>query len=285
MVLGIAQDGGFPQIGCWKTCCREAWSQEAKGRMVSSLMIRSGSRRWLIDATPDLPGQIQLAGPTQATSEEGKRPRLVDGIFLTHAHIGHYTGLMYLGREAYNHPQIPVYCSERMSGFLWQNGPWDQLVKNGQIIPRPVPTDRAFPLDDQISVIPFNVPHRDEYTDTYGYLIKGTKKSLLYIPDIDKWERWQTRIEDLIADVDFALIDGTFFDGSEIPGRAISEVPHPFISESIDRFSALPQNERAKVFFIHLNHSNPALNSKSGAATLIRAAGMKVAEQGQIFEL
>ena len=285
MVLGTAQDGGFPQIGCAKKCCAAATADPSKAIMVSSLMIRSAKRRWLVDATPDLPQQIALAGPSKAEAEGGKRPRLIDGIFLTHAHMGHYTGLMHLGREAYSHPQIPVYCTERMSAFLWQNGPWDLLVKNKNIKPFPIPADRPYPLDAQVTVTPFSVPHREEYTDTYGYIIRGPKKAVLFIPDIDKWEKWSTRIEDKIAQVDYALLDGTFFAEGEIPGRAMSEIPHPFIEESLARFAPLPKSERAKVIFIHLNHSNPALDPQSDAVKRIEAAGMRVARQGEVFEL
>eukprot|EP00957_Ditylum_brightwellii_P156501 11911053-Ditylum_brightwellii.AAC.1 len=56
-----------------------------------------------------------------------------DGIFLTHAHIGHYTGLMYLGREALGAVDVPVYAMPRMRSFLKNNGPWSQLVSLGNI--------------------------------------------------------------------------------------------------------------------------------------------------------
>lgn len=58
--------------------------------------------------------------------------------------------------------------------------------------------------------------------------------------------------------MDYAFIDGAFFADGEIP-RPMAEVPHPFVSESIELLNHLPVAERNKVYFIHLNHSNPAV--------------------------
>ena len=59
----------------------------------------------------------------------------------------------------------------------------------------------------------------------------------------------------------------------------MSQILHPFIVESMARFESLSARHCAKVHFIHLNHTNPALNSDSPAAHSIRRAGMQVAEQ------
>jgi pyrroloquinoline quinone biosynthesis protein B len=50
-------------------------------------------------------------------------------------------------------------------------------------------------------------------------------------------------------------VDGTFSSLDELPGRKIEEVPHPLMSET----RSLVAGTRAKLWFIHLNHSNPAL--------------------------
>ncbi len=291
-VLGTAQDGGLPQIGCMHENCRRARDQAQRRRWVASLLVveRSGGKRWLLDATPDIREQLARFGePASEPAPKGRRPKLVDGIFLTHAHMGHYTGLIHLGREAYHHPEIPLYGSERMCAFLKDNGPWNLLVRQGNIVLHPLQPDRPVTPggtgSGQVTVTPFSVPHRDEYTDTFGYLVRGPRRSLAYIPDIDKWERWERDIEALIARVDIALLDGTFFAEGEIPGRAMSEIPHPFIAESLARFSRLPEKERRKIVFIHLNHTNPATDPQSEASARIRAAGMSVAREGREFPL
>jgi len=287
LVLGTAQDGGLPQIGCRRACCVAVRENPAKRRTVASLLLvdRRDNRRWLIDAAPQLPEQLALWAPPPRPSTGPGRPKLVDGVFLTHAHTGHYLGLAHLGREAYNHPKIPLYGSERMQRFLKENGPWSLLIDNGNIKPTRIAPGRPVALAPGLRVKPFLVPHRDEFTDTFGFVIEGPERKALYIPDIDKWERWERRVEDMIARVDVALLDGTFFADGEIPGRAMADIPHPFIEESLARFKDLPKSERSKIWFIHLNHSNPAADPSSEAAARIVAAGMEIANEGQSFDL
>jgi pyrroloquinoline quinone biosynthesis protein B len=279
VVLGIAQDGGYPQAGCRRECCAPAWQDASLRRGVSCLGIidPATGERWLLDATPDFPQQLraldELALPTAA-------PGLA-GILLTHAHIGHYTGLMYLGREVIGARHVPVYAMPRMREFLCSNSPWDQLVRLGNIELRTLAADEPVALNERLTATPILVPHRDEYSETVGFRIAGPSHSVLYISDIDKWERWERPIEKLIAEVDVAYLDGTFFAEGEIPGRSMAEVPHPFIVESMQRFADLPPAERAKIRFIHLNHTNPALRADSPARRQIERAGFRVAEVGE----
>jgi pyrroloquinoline quinone biosynthesis protein B len=129
------------------------------------------------------------------------------------------------------------------------------------------------------------VPHRDEYSETVGFIIEGPAHKALYLPDIDKWERWGTPVESVLAGVNRAWIDATFYADGEIPGRSLQEIPHPFVSETMQRFASLPEAERGKVHFIHLNHTNPAIVAGSEARRAIQAAGMAVAVEGERFEL
>lgn len=283
LVLGVAQDGGRPQLGSTPKTTHD-WSDRSIRRFVASLLIVDPAtrQRWLIDATPDIREQLQEAAdhPPGRTS-----PLPVDGVLLTHAHIGHYTGLMHFGREALGTRGLPVHCSPSMSQFLTANGPWSLLVKLQNIALQPLLPDQPLALTNNLSVTAFTVPHRAEFTDTYGFLIRGPKRAVLYIPDIDKWERWDRRIEDLIAQSDVALLDGTFFDAGELPGRSMSEIPHPLIVESLQRFASLPPTERAKLEFIHLNHTNPAHEAGSQESTRIRATGARVAQEGEVINL
>jgi pyrroloquinoline quinone biosynthesis protein B len=279
VVLGIAQDGGYPQAGCRRDCCAAAWQDASLRRGVSCLGIvdPATGARWLVDATPDFPDQLR------ALDELAPSPAVpgLAGILLTHAHVGHYTGLMYLGREVIGARRVPVYAMPRMREFLSSNAPWDQLVRLENIELRPLAADEPVTLGERVTVTPMLVPHRDEYSETVGSRIEGPSHSVLYISDIDKWERWDRSIEKLIAEVDVAYLDGTFFDEGEIPGRSMAEVPHPFIEESMRRFGSLPAAERAKIRFIHLNHTNPALRADSPARRQIERAGFRVAEVGE----
>jgi len=286
VVLGTAQDGGYPQIGCRNPCCTDAIRDPSRARLVSSLLLvdpDTGSR-WLFDATPDLPDQVAMAH-THGGDRGAGRPALFDGIFLTHAHLGHYTGLAYLGREAYGGQSLPVFGTPRMAAFLHRDAPWRLLVEGTHIKPVAIAPGETIVLSPGLSVESVLVPHREEITDTVAFVIRGPHRALLFLPDIDKWERWDRRIEDLIATVDLAFLDGTFFSGAELPHRDMAEIPHPFIVESLRRFSALPDSERAKIHFTHLNHSNPVVEPGSPEARQVRNAGMGVATEGAIHPL
>jgi len=281
-VLGIAQDAGFPQAGCAKTCCRAVFAGEVPPRLpVCLALVDSDGRRYMFEATPAFPRQLHALNRL-APARAAAAP---DGIFLTHGHIGHYTGLMHLGREVMGAREVPVYAMPRMVAFLGGNGPWDQLLRLGNIRLHGIKADTPEVLSARLRVTPFLVPHRDEYTETVGYLIEGPRRKLAFIPDIDKWSRLARPIEELIARVDVAYLDATFYADGELPGRNAAEVPHPFVTESLARFAALPESERAKVRFIHFNHTNPLLQPESKAAAAVKAAGMHVAREGEIEQL
>ncbi len=288
LVLGTAQDGGLPHIGCRCDRCERARRSHSAGRLVTSLLVadpRDG-RRFLVDATPDLRWQVERARHhPRSRRDQGPRPALFDGIFLTHAHMGHYSGLLQLGPEAYSSKEIPTHVSERMAAFLRTNGPWSLLVENKNLDLQILTTGSWHDLGNHLSVLPITVPHRDEFSDTFAFMISGPVRSLLYLPDIDKWERWSEPIESWIERVDYALLDGSFFADGEIPGRSMKDIPHPFIQESLERFSKLAPEQRAKIHFTHLNHSNPACDPGSKERRAVEAAGMHVAEDGMIFEL
>ena len=290
LVLGTAQDGGIPHLGGQAVPDVAARNDPRHRRLVASLLVVDppSGKRWLIDATPDVALQLEradLLAPPPHLKPDAGRPAILDGVFLTHAHVGHYLGLAWFGREIYGADHLSVHGSRRMSEFLGKNGPWDQLVLLGQIVLETMAPDRPVVLAPDLAITPFLVPHRDEYTDTFGFAIRGPRRTLLYIPDIDKWERWRESIEERIGKVDIALLDGTFFDANEIPGRSLAEIPHPFVVESIARFGKLSEGERKKVVFTHLNHSNRAALPGTAERAAIETAGMRVAVEGERIDL
>ena len=291
VVLGNAQDAGYPQAGCNQQCCLPAWKDATRKRMASCIAVLDleNKKRMLLDCTPNFPDQLRLLD--EKCLEVGFfKDRIpaktkLDDIFLTHAHIGHYTGLVHLGREAMGNSGTTVWAMPRMSNFLKENGPWSQLVSLDNISLSGLARDVVVEPTSNIRVTPIQVPHRDEFSETVGFKVVGPNRSMLYLPDIDKWSKWDSSINDLIKTVDVAYVDGTFLENGEIPGRDMSEIPHPFIAESIRQFSPLEKSQRDKIRFIHLNHTNPALQTDGEAANRIRKAGMHIAEQGEIMNL
>ena len=279
-VLGISQDAGYPQIGCDKACCKAFYNGEESKKLISciGLVDLQNNKKYIFDATPDFTQQVH---DLKSDLDNG---RVVDGIFLTHAHIGHYTGLMYLGFEAMDAKGIPVYTMPRMKTYLETNGPWSQLVSMNNIELKQIQRDSTIVLNDGLKVTPFLVPHRDEYAETVGYKIEGVKKSALYIPDINKWELWDRDIIEEVKNVDFAFIDATFFKEGEVP-RPMKDIPHPFIVETTKLFENESVETKSKIHFIHLNHTNPALKETDRSKDSIQALGYNFAKQGMKFSL
>ena len=283
VILGNIQDAGSPHMGCEKSCCKNLFENPDPNRKVISLGIVDPIEKkyWMIEATPDFTEQCNTLKKI-AVFEHGNLP---DGIFLTHAHIGHYTGLMYLGRESYNSKDVPIYAMTRMKGFLIQNGPWSQLLKLDNIKINNINNHQKFELSSRVSITPFLVPHRDEFSETVGYEIKGPNKTILFIPDIDKWGKWNKNLIQEIKKADLALLDGTFYDSKELNYRNISEIPHPFVIETMNLFKEENNYEKSKINFIHLNHTNPLLDTNSAAFKKVKESGFNTAEYKDIINL
>jgi len=283
VVLGNVQDGGSPHIACAKDCCRGLFKNPDQDRKVVCLGLvdEDEQKTFLFDATPDFPAQIKMLKHHAGFAAN----EVPDGIFLTHAHIGHYTGLMYLGKEAMGSSDVPVYAMPKMKSFLQKNGPWNQLIELSNISLNEIHELSQIQITKNVKVIPMLVPHRDEFSETVGYKIQGPNKSALFIPDIDKWDKWNHSINEEIRAVDYAFLDATFFDTEEVNHRDISEIPHPFVVESMKLMDGLSKEERRKVHFIHLNHTNPTLDPASPQSKLIRDAGYHIARIRDTFSL
>jgi len=275
VVLGIAQDAGYPQINCNKDCCKKFWDKKIPHQKVSCLALfdPATKQKWIFDATPDFTQQLHETEKYQEAN--------LSGIFLTHAHIGHYTGLMYLGREAMNAKEVSVFSMPRMQNYLQNNGPWSQLCSLKNIKSCRLKADSTIKLTDKISVTPLLVPHRDEFSETVGFAIRTENKSVLFIPDIDKWQRWDRDVKQFLKEFDYLFLDGTFYSDKELPGRNMSEIPHPFILESMDLFKDLAKKDKEKICFIHFNHSNPLLDKTSKEFKEVKSNGFKIAFESE----
>lgn len=279
MVLGITQDSGYPQINCSESCCEVAWDKTELKKMTTSLAIVDpiSNQQWILDATPNITEQLHHLNKTSGIKN-------IEGIFITHAHIGHYTGLMYFGKEGMNTSKIPVYVMPKMKKFLEKNAPWSQLVKSKNISLNLIKDQSFIQLNERIRITPFLVPHRDDYSETVGFKIQTKSKSSIFIPDIDKWEIWDKDIISIVKDTDYAFLDGTFYKNGEL-NRDMSQIPHPFIKESMELFSKLPNRDKNKIYFIHMNHTNPLLIENSKEKNKVHENGFNVAVQGTCLYL
>jgi pyrroloquinoline quinone biosynthesis protein B len=277
-VLGVAQDAGYPQMACQKDCCKLYWGGVTEQKYASSFALIVANKYYIFEASPDIKFQIQAI-----KKENNQMDIIPDGVFITHAHVGHYTGLIHFGREILGSKNLNVYTMPKMQSFLEKNGPWSQLIdlKNIQIHDvRKIDKE----LFSGIEIIPHIVPHRDEFSETVGYEIRSGRKKILFIPDIDKWYKWSESIIEMVKSVDIAFLDATFYQNGEIKNRDMSEIPHPFAVETISLFKNESKETKSKIHFIHMNHTNPMLYDETVRKT-IRAQGYNIAFEGMIIDL
>jgi pyrroloquinoline quinone biosynthesis protein B len=277
-VLGIAQDGGLPHAGCTCSRCGAARTDPTRAAHVASLALVGEGGVVLVDATPDLRAQLDALADVRDAPAGAVDRAPVDGVLLTHAHIGHYLGLAFLGFEAIHAQAVPVWATPRMGALLREHAPWRQLVEQREIDLRPLEPGTPLRLGD-VTVTAFAVPHRDEYSDTVGYRFEGPRRTVVYVPDTEPWSRWPTPIEDALAGADVALLDGTFYSPDELPGRPVESIGHPLVVETMDRLAPLVDRGLV-VYFTHLNHSNPALDPDSAERRAIETRGFRVLAQG-----
>ncbi|HSH76412.1 MAG TPA: MBL fold metallo-hydrolase, partial [Longimicrobiales bacterium] len=283
LVLGSVQDAGFPQVGCYTPRCDRGRELHAagRGRFVSSLALvePTAERFYLVDATPDITRQIDLI-PEASFRRRAAERRPFDGIFLTHAHIGHYAGLAVLGNEGLGIRDTPVFCTEAMATFLETNQPWRFLVDQGRLVLRPLSVDRWHRIDEHLEVQLWRVPHRDELADTVGFVFRGSRGSLLFLPDINSWSLWERDVATAVESVDVALLDGSFWSMDELPGRAVEDIPHPLMTGTMDALQGVVHREAARVVLTHMNNSNPALDEGGPQQAEIRRRGFEIAREG-----
>jgi len=278
-VLGIAQDGGVPHVGCVRACCEEARAG-GRERYPASLAVhdRETGQTCLLEATPRIEPQLALLHELSGLAPRARHP--VDAVLLTHAHIGHYLGLAQLGHEVASTEHTPVWVTPRFAEFLREHGPWSQLVEFGQIDLREVTADVPFEPLAGLSVRAIPVPHRDEFSDTVAFRIAGPRRTVLFVPDIDAWSDAPELLDELLEGVDVAYLDATFYDGSELPGRDLTQIRHPFVTDTMERLAAAARERPGRIRFIHLNHSNPLLVDEALRAAL-EARGFRVARRGE----
>ena len=282
-ILGIAQDGGVPHAGCSCARCMSAHADPSLRRHPVACGVRGGDGSLhLIEASRSLPDQMRLWA--EALGAEGvARP---DSVSLTHIHLGHIDGLGQFGKEVMGCSEMPLFASESVLDELSGRsvlGPFSAATVQ--------PMERFCPSEGcgfEMEFVP--VPHRDEHADTHAVVIRGSNRSVLFLPDHDDWDQTLHRhgavsIRQWLTDreVDIALLDGSFWDASELPGRDMSEIPHPPVSETLARLGERVEGD-TEVHFIHLNHSNPLLGPGPQADEL-SDLGWGVVVQGQQFAL
>jgi pyrroloquinoline quinone biosynthesis protein B len=280
LILGSAQDGGLPHLGCLCVYCERARHEPAFSRAPACLGLVADGAYALVDATSAFAQQLHASWQASAAGAVEPRFSPPDAIVLTHAHTGHYAGLWQLDRSVLATHNVPVLATPRLGAFLAAQQPWawmlgERFITLGELTP-----DAPTALLGDVRITPLLVPHRAEWdTDTVGLLIAGPTRRVFYLPDIDRWGAWERDITEIVASVDIAILDGCFWEPFHIPS-----VPHPPIRETLDRLQPLADAGK-QIVFTHLNHSNPAVDPASAESAEIRRRGFQVAREGDVFAL
>ena len=274
-ILGTIQDGGYPHPGCYQDCC-ENIRNKSNNRLISSgaIINKISKEFWLLDLSPDINKQYHMIDSSYKLS----------GIFLTHAHVGHYLGLMQLGLEVMNLKNIPIYAMPLMKKFIENNSSLKFLIENNNIIVKEINIIKDINLGNDLIISPFLVPHRNELSETVGYKLMTRKKSIIYLPDIDSWDEWNIELIDLIKDNNFLYIDGTFYDKNEIKNRDISKIPHPSVIDTMKLIGRLNKKHKKKIFFTHLNHTNNLLRKNTLEYSNLKKEGYNIASELDLIE-
>lgn len=278
-LLGTAQDGGRPQPGCQRACCQNLGPNDQRYPVSLGIQDTEGGGH-LVEATRFLGQQLAL----------WKFPPL-RSVSITHAHFGHVDGLGLFGKETMNASSLPLHLSSAMFHLLEETPAWAVMLDDGVFEEHIFLHQDHVQLGPGLVLEPINVPHRAELSDMHAFIVRGPRRSLLFLPDHDSWNEtlqmhhattiraWLSALE-----VDIALIDGTFWSMNELEGRTQSEVPHPPVKETLKRLGTRQPND-PEIHFIHLNHTNPLHDQESDESREVIGMGWGVAEQGQSFNL
>ncbi len=283
-IVGISQDGGVPQAGCeCESCSSAILDPKLRLHPVCCAIRGSDGSLHIIEATRNLPEQLGIAASVLGLGGSS----IPDTVCLTHAHLGHIDGLGQFGKESMGLSEIPLFASKSVVQFLDSRGFLNPF--QAKEVQAGTPFHPSEGCGFQYTMIP--VPHRDEFSDTHAIVVEGPNSKLLFLPDHDDWGQTleSSGFEDirgwlLSLDIDFALVDGTFWDNSELRGRDMSQIPHPTISETLERIGNRGE-EDPDIIFIHINHTNPVLDKQSAQYGEVASKGWSVAKQGSSIVL
>ncbi|MGC9779642.1 MAG: MBL fold metallo-hydrolase [Candidatus Heimdallarchaeota archaeon] len=275
LILGSGQDAGVPQINCDCENCSNARKNPDQRRLGPTIAFLDKEKEYcyIIDASPDMKDQTEIIKKA-ITKVKSQKSIPISGIFLTHAHYGHCSGLWSLGKECCDADEVMVFCSAKMSEFLKNNHPFQHLFERKNLALFSIKMNYEYSMED-FTIKAFKVPHRDEYADTVGYLIEHTKK-VIYLPDLDYWTE---DLIELINSVDIAIIDGSFYNKGELP--RMTEIPHPPIIKTAELF----KDSKVEIYFTHFNHTNPILKENSKERNEILKKGFKIARDGLVIDI
>ncbi|WP_251092068.1 pyrroloquinoline quinone biosynthesis protein PqqB [Streptomyces sp. Caat 7-52] len=288
VLLGTAAGGGFPQWNCACALCAAARDGKLPSRTQECAAVSGNGRDWwLLNASPDL--RAQLAATPALWPGPGPRQTSVRGVLLTDAEADHVSGLASLrgaaGLKVYAAPPVRAVLSPARAA-LDRYAPWewaDSLADGGFVlagglvvtahpmgarIPRYVPAQAPAPAG------PWVTAYRIEDLASGGVLV--------YAPCVGAWS---PALDELCAEADCVLLDGTFFAADEMgttvrSGAGQAALGHLPVTGPDGTLAALARHPRPRRIYTHLNNTNPLLDPGSPARARVAEHGAEILPDG-----
>jgi pyrroloquinoline quinone biosynthesis protein B len=297
-LLGTAAGGGFPQWNCACTLCDlcRKFPKIVRPRLQLQAAFSIDAEKWfLINASPDLRFQIEANSELQPSALHGRRNTPIQGIILTSADLDQVLGLLLL-REF---QPLTVYATRLIRRTLEANSFFRMLERvPKQLTWVEIHPGEAFTLDSKVTCTPIplsgSLPHyaREFGTDkldpeepgqvALGLLLEAEGRRLAYTPSVPE-------VTDVLRNIydscDVILVDGTFWSNAELNrthcgtplARSIGHVPMSGDDGTIALLAGVTARQR---IFVHINNTNPVLDTRSAEYKSASDAGWQIGQDG-----
>jgi pyrroloquinoline quinone biosynthesis protein B len=292
-LLGTAAGGGFPQWNCACTLCDlcRNFPEIVRPRLQLQAAFSTNAEKWfLINASPDLRFQIESNPELQPLALHGKRNTPIQGIILTSAELDQVLGLLLL-REF---QPLTIYSTGLVRRTLEANSFFSMLERvPNQLTWVEIHPGKAFTLDDKVTCTPLplsgSLPHyaREFAGDepgqaSLGLLLEADGRRLAYTPSLPEVTK---AIREIYDSCDVILVDGTFWSDAELNrthsgtplARSIGHVPMRGDDGTIALLAGITARQR---IFVHINNTNPVLDSRSAEYKYVSDAGWQIGQDG-----
>jgi pyrroloquinoline quinone biosynthesis protein B len=260
---------------------------EAPMRTQSSIALSPDGTTWiLVNASVDLPRQLAQA---TALWPHGLRENPFAAVLLTDANVDHTAGL---GELRQNPGPLVIVSSRSTKELLASERAYERFTRAPHLWtdnPAEVGIDSLeIEMIDVPGLLPGYAGRKPAQGAVVAYIMRDpqTNVQVTIAPifsDIDD------RLYAAIAASDLAFLDGTFYSNDELrqfgamakDARSLGHAPIGGPDGTLARIGKLA-NRRV---FVHVNNTNPMLDSRSAAHAAVTAAACEMAEDGWQAEL
>lgn len=256
LLLGTSAGNGVPSFYCKCEACIEARTDKEYSRARSAALLHLNSENILIDTPPDIGLQLERFGVER-----------IDKVFLTHWHYDHFGGIGELEFYVRLKHGVPLTLYLPESALENMKKSFDYLLDCFTLY---VYNEKFRLSSKEIEFFPVKANHGIE---TYGFIVRSSKRSIAYLPDTSYLN---SKTQEIVKEVDTVLIDATFYGENWMPDTHLS------VEEAV---SFCRQLEIPEIYLTHLSmHYSQPITSKGLERELMRFGNVRIAYDGTIFE-